>query len=768
MADDEANEAGVNDERFDGDRGFQEERGYGDQREEYRRQHGGYNGQNGAHSSNGSPQYGIRDLPRHTPPQESRPRTQERQWTRTRPTRSATLPTPPSQTPNDIQDNEPQSLTLRIAALGLPSSSKSPTQMQSDLSRQSSMQTQSSRSSSPSFDLGSHPLLQRVPSTKEYELDGLSTRPSLQRDQSVIEGLQDNPVPIERRVSGRSRSLMREHEWRSMLPSCEQSPVRPQREQSPTRRQWPQKPSLPRTPLLPTGSSPFAFGVDGNRSFTRSAFARPASPVKNSVPSSSSSGFSRPTSPPKSPLPTPPPPRPEVAGGTVFCSPRKASSGKGSFTSQNKNLTSGSPGKSNNAFTSPTLPSLSSPPKLAYLSNSNARNAFPPSAFPSSFSTSHDSTKHSARSNTGTSSSSHIMERQRQKQRAYVSTYDLDDEPPTSPLRERVGLPSPTASRSSSPSDLGAHPGEDNVRRGRANRDEDNIYSKNEDDDERSPSPIRFAKRSSNQFSVLEMGFVNGGDVPRWHWTQLSKGLEGRQDGESRRVDENVPVVSRDDAKHDPVTQTDSTPESSPRITVSSATPPRVAVTGSTPPRVAVSSATPPRVAATGSTPPRIAVSGSSPPHRSSPAIPQMPQISVSSPSTPQISVSAASSSSKQPSSRNTSLSQEPKRILPPPPGQNGLKGAGGQNNGFNVQSGGETSGVLSGMRGNGLSCGGCGGPIIGRIVSAMGHRWHPVCFCCSVCNGLLEHVSSYEHEGKPYCHLDYHEVCSPCSSFFF
>ena len=28
-------------------------------------------------------------------------------------------------------------------------------------------------------------------------------------------------------------------------------------------------------------------------------------------------------------------------------------------------------------------------------------------------------------------------------------------------------------------------------------------------------------------------------------------------------------------------------------------------------------------------------------------------------------------------------------------------------------------------------------------------------------CKELLEHVSSYEHEGRPYCHLDYHEVCS-------
>lgn len=64
--------------------------------------------------------------------------------------------------------------------------------------------------------------------------------------------------------------------------------------------------------------------------------------------------------------------------------------------------------------------------------------------------------------------------------------------------------------------------------------------------------------------------------------------------------------------------------------------------------------------------------------------------------------------------------------------------------------------------RGDGLICGGCGGPIIGRIVAAMGIKWHPQCFKCSVCDENLEHVSSYEHEGLPYCHLDYHEVCFP------
>ncbi|KAG1753633.1 uncharacterized protein EDB91DRAFT_409256 [Suillus paluster] len=793
-ADDEfSNPSEVGDEyeeRFDR---HQEERGYSNAREDHRNQHGGYNEQNEAHRERDirnvgelgstSPQYGIRDLPQRThPSQPSQPpaQIQERQWTRARPTRSATLPTPPSQSPTDFQDSEPQSLTLRMAALGLSPSPQSPSHMQGDLSKHPS--AQSSRSSSPSFDLGSHPLLQRVPSTKEQELENMPRRPPLQRGQSVVEGLQRHPFasapPLQRRVSGRSRSLVREQEWRSMSPAREQSPVR---EPSPTRSQWPQNiPPLPRAPLSPAGSFPFSPGFntsDVNTSPTRSAFARPASPLKNSV--FPSSGFSRPTSPSKSPLPTPPPKSPfaraESVDASVFSSPRKTSGGKGPFGPQNQNSPSNSPQKSSNAYTSPTLPSSSSPPKLAYLSNSSARNAFPPSAFPSSsFPT---SSTHTLASN------SHIMERQRQKQRAYVKTYDLDDEPPASPLRERVGLPSPSASRSPSPSDFGARVGGRSVSRGRANKadPQDHGYGNEDDGDERSPSPIRFAKRSSNQFSVLEMDFVGGQEVPRWHRTPVPRVAGGRADGsEGRRTDMGVPVVTLpgghvdfDDGGGGAVPSS-RTQDSPPRIAVSSATPPRVAVSSATPPRVAVIGSTPPRVAVTGSTPPRIAVSGSSPPRiavsGSSPSPPQisvsspsMPQISVSLPSTPQISVSVPSCSSRQPSSRHTSApSQEPKRVLPPPPGQNGLRGAGGQNNGFNVQGGGKISGVLKGMRGNGLSCGGCGGPIIGRIVSAMGQRWHPACFCCSACNELLEHVSSYEHEGKPYCHLDYHENFAP------
>ncbi|KAF9485048.1 hypothetical protein BDN70DRAFT_706437 [Pholiota conissans] len=77
-------------------------------------------------------------------------------------------------------------------------------------------------------------------------------------------------------------------------------------------------------------------------------------------------------------------------------------------------------------------------------------------------------------------------------------------------------------------------------------------------------------------------------------------------------------------------------------------------------------------------------------------------------------------------------------------------------------QQGSSSQSQFAPHRTGGLICGGCHGPIIGRIVSAMGQRFHPSCFKCTVCDELLEHVSSYEHEGRPYCHLDYHENFAP------
>ena len=57
--------------------------------------------------------------------------------------------------------------------------------------------------------------------------------------------------------------------------------------------------------------------------------------------------------------------------------------------------------------------------------------------------------------------------------------------------------------------------------------------------------------------------------------------------------------------------------------------------------------------------------------------------------------------------------------------------------------------------------CHRCGRWIGGYMVHAMGKAWHARCFTCAHCATPLEHVSFYEHEGEPYCHLDFHELFS-------
>lgn len=251
----------------------------------------------------------------------------------------------------------------------------------------------------------------------------------------------------------------------------------------------------------------------------------------------------------------------------------------------------------------------------------------------------------------------------------------------------------------------------------------------------RSPSPIR---QGSARAPVIE---ITNDTPPRRQWTpghdvssRTGNGPAFRTPSQSpeRRAHPRPPVhspmspqqpaiprISLPDRHHD----NDDAPSivvSGPRISVSAPGTPAISVSEASlvdhgPPAMSVS----PPVAFS---PPKISVTDSAPPQRMGP-LPggfgsRHTQIQESSPS---------------PCPRGRTPG---KRGLPPPPSPSNP------------------------MRTNGLSCGGCGGPIIGRIVSAMNQRWHPHCFKCSVCNELLEHVSSYEHDGRPYCHLDYHEVC--------
>ncbi|KAK9358635.1 hypothetical protein V1504DRAFT_396519 [Lipomyces starkeyi] len=47
-------------------------------------------------------------------------------------------------------------------------------------------------------------------------------------------------------------------------------------------------------------------------------------------------------------------------------------------------------------------------------------------------------------------------------------------------------------------------------------------------------------------------------------------------------------------------------------------------------------------------------------------------------------------------------------------------------------------------------------------ILKALGNKYHAQCFQCSHCWLSLEHAAFYPHEGRVYCHLDYHELFSP------
>lgn len=104
-----------------------------------------------------------------------------------------------------------------------------------------------------------------------------------------------------------------------------------------------------------------------------------------------------------------------------------------------------------------------------------------------------------------------------------------------------------------------------------------------------------------------------------------------------------------------------------------------------------------------------------------------------------------------------SSPTKSPRTLPRPPPGSQAPPSSASSAGASSSANAGTGAGVRP--RGGGLVCGGCHKSIIGRIVSAMGLRWHPQCFKCCTCGELLEHVSSYEHDGKPYCHLDYHEV---------
>jgi len=65
------------------------------------------------------------------------------------------------------------------------------------------------------------------------------------------------------------------------------------------------------------------------------------------------------------------------------------------------------------------------------------------------------------------------------------------------------------------------------------------------------------------------------------------------------------------------------------------------------------------------------------------------------------------------------------------------------------------------------FKCAGCGQPIRGEFINAMGERWHPEHFSCFYCHKSFAGGAYFEYQGKPYCEQHYHQVtgaiCAGC-----
>jgi len=63
--------------------------------------------------------------------------------------------------------------------------------------------------------------------------------------------------------------------------------------------------------------------------------------------------------------------------------------------------------------------------------------------------------------------------------------------------------------------------------------------------------------------------------------------------------------------------------------------------------------------------------------------------------------------------------------------------------------------------------CAGCNQAIRGECINALGGQWHPEHFVCQVCQKSFGGGSFFEHGGKPYCEIHYHQqtgsLCAGC-----
>uniref|UniRef100_A0A7S4QVK3 Cysteine-rich protein 1 n=1 Tax=Alexandrium monilatum TaxID=311494 RepID=A0A7S4QVK3_9DINO len=66
-------------------------------------------------------------------------------------------------------------------------------------------------------------------------------------------------------------------------------------------------------------------------------------------------------------------------------------------------------------------------------------------------------------------------------------------------------------------------------------------------------------------------------------------------------------------------------------------------------------------------------------------------------------------------------------------------------------------------LGGSALKCPKCGKSVFAaEEVKALGHSWHPACFCCKECGKSLRNGQYRDHQGAPYCDADYRRLFGP------
>lgn len=64
--------------------------------------------------------------------------------------------------------------------------------------------------------------------------------------------------------------------------------------------------------------------------------------------------------------------------------------------------------------------------------------------------------------------------------------------------------------------------------------------------------------------------------------------------------------------------------------------------------------------------------------------------------------------------------------------------------------------------------CGACSEAIVNNCITALKKQWHVECFVCFECKNRFGAGTYYEHEGRPYCEIHYHQnrgsLCAACN----